>query len=200
MDLTALQTEVAGWGFDYLSTTRVNYFLNRAYQELCEEEDWSFLEATTSGAAPLAISDLRTIESVTDTTQRIKLWPLDRRHILDSDYSLTSAGAPTYYYVTGGNTVAVYPFTANSLSVRYWKVPTALSSGADTPVLPARFHHAIVTGALVYAYLDSDNAEMASVQREEFELAKQRMRDSLLSPQHDAPGEFVVSVAEHLDA
>ena len=125
MNLLDLRTELYARGFDYLSSTRANYFINRAYSELCEEEDWPFLEATTSGTAPVSITDLRTIETVIDTTATRRLQPLDRRHILEDDYQLSTTGSPSCYYLTSCNTLAVYPAnTTDTISERYWKVPT----------------------------------------------------------------------------
>jgi hypothetical protein len=40
MILSDLQAEFQARGFDYLSVTRQNIFLNRAYQETCEGDDW----------------------------------------------------------------------------------------------------------------------------------------------------------------
>ena len=152
MTLADLQVELQARGFDYLSTTRQNYYINSAYQiDICEDSDWPFLEVTTTGTAPLTITDLRSIESVIDTTQACKLRPLDRRSITDDyDTSLTTAGSPSFYYLTTATTVSVYPAnTTDTLSVRYWKFPAALSAASDTPVVPTRFHPLIVDAAVV---------------------------------------------------
>lgn len=195
MTFLELRTELKARGFDYLSATRLGYLLNRVYLELAEEEDWPWLEATATGAPPLAITDLRTIESVINTTNQAKLTPLDRRLITDMDYTLATTGTPSYYYTTGTTTVAVYPAnTGVSLSVRYWKVPTALSADGDTPALPARFHHLLVDGAAAYAYLDTDNFEGSQTALGFFNDGKARMRDSLLNQQHDRTDDSIVIV------
>ena len=178
-----------------MSDTRQGYLINRSYQEMAGAADYPWLEATSTGVAPLSITDLRTIESVVDTTAQVRLAPLDRRHIMESDYTLTTTGTPSWYYLTTGSTVAVYPAnTTDSLSVRYWKIPTDLT-GSVEPGFPARFHHLIVDGAVYYAYLDSDNFEAASGTREHWMLGRRDMDEQLLVGQHDQPDDYVVVVA-----
>jgi hypothetical protein len=194
LSLTTLRAEFLARGFNDLEssgTTRQDNYLNRAYYEICEDADWPFLEATSSGAAPLAISDLRTIESVVHTPSLTRLSPLDRRNIMEDDAVLTTTGTPYYYYLTTGTTVAVYPANTGSISVRYWKVPAALSAGADVPILPTRFHNLIVDGAVGYAYLDVDNYEAATATFDIWRASIAKMRESLLVGQHDQADDFI---------
>lgn len=194
MNLAEIVTEFQSRGFDYLSTTRAENYANDAYLiDICEQEDWPFLDATTSGAAPLTISDLRTLESVIDSTQAVKLKPLDRRHLTDDwNTDLSTPGTPTFYYLTSGSIVNVFPAnTTDTLAVRYWKVPERLTSG-DTPLLPSRFHSLIVDAAVARAYEDSDDYELAQNAWANFQNRLQAMRDALLEQQHDGPDDFVV--------
>lgn len=196
-----MRTELAARGFDYESSSRLTGWINRAYNDLCEEEDWPFLEATTSGTAPVSVSTLRTIESVIDTTTMTKLTPIDRRNITDFNYDLATTGSPTYYYTTGTTTVAVYPAnTTDTISIRYWKFPTELSLDADEPLVPARFQQVIIDGACFYAYMDSPNVPAAQAWASVFEVGKARMREALLTQQHDQPDDYIVSVVDHQDA
>jgi hypothetical protein len=180
-------------GFDYLPTATAEGYLNDAYLvDICEAEDWPFLEATTTGKAPLVVSDLRTIESVIDSTQGTKLSPLDRRHITDDfDTDLTTIGTPAFYYLTAGTTVSVYPAnTTDTLSVRYWRAPPRLTSG-DTPLLPTRFHSLIVDGAAARAYEDSDDYELSENAETKFQRRLQKMRDGLLDQGRDGPDDYI---------
>jgi hypothetical protein len=201
VNLGQIRAEVAARGFDHVSpASRIDAWINRVYFELCEEEAWPFLESTEEGTAPLTVTDLRTIESVIDTTNQKKLTPLDRRMITDFDYTLSTAGSPDYYYTTTVTTVNVYPTnTTNTLSVRYWRVPDELTADASTPVLPARFHQVLVDGACGLAYLDTDNLEAADAMTARVEDAKTRMRESLLVQQWDRPDDFIIGVVDHQD-
>lgn len=183
-DLTFLElkTELERRGFDYLNSTELGYFVNRAYFDICDADSWPFTEATTTGAAPKTISDLNKVEYVLDSTNLVKLSPLDRRILTDYTTDLTTTGTPTWYYLTSGTTVNVYPAnTSISLSVRYWKVPTILSADGDTPLVPNRFRMTIVTGAIVWAYRDNDESEMARAAQEDFQGEIEQMRDALLN-------------------
>jgi hypothetical protein len=110
---------------------------------------------------------------------------------MEDDAVLTTTGTPYYYYLTTGTTVAVYPANTGSISVRYWKVPAALSAGADVPILPARFHNLIVDGAVGYAYLDVDNYEAATATFDIWRASIAKMRESLLVGQHDQADDFI---------
>lgn len=200
MDFASLKQEFQNRGFHYLSDLRQGYFINRSYTELCAEEDWPFLEASTTGTAPITISDLRTVSRVIDSTNKYKLRPMDVRNITDDDTDLTTTGTPTYYYITAGTTVNVYPAnTTDTISVSYWKTPTDLSDDSDTPLVPATWHQVIVDGAVAYAYFDSDNFEAATQTMQLWEVGKARMMDALLSQQHDETDDFIVAYASGYD-
>ncbi len=192
MDFVTLRTELAARGFDYLSDTRQGYFVNRSYQEMAGAADYPWLESTATGVAPLSITDLRTIESVVDSTTTTRLSPLDRRNIMATDTDLTTVGTPSFYYLTTGSTVAVYPAnTTDTLSVRYWKVPTDLTADSDEPGFPARFHQLIVDGATYFAYLDSDNFEAAGSTYDFWLRGRKDMDEQLLVGQHDQADDFI---------
>jgi len=181
-------------GFHYLTEAECLGYLNDAYLlDICEEEDWPFLEAIKEGKAPLEVKDLRTIEYVTNLTQETKLDPLRRARITD-DFSpdLTTPGSPFVYYLTEGKKVNVYPVSTNDeFAVRYWKVPEELS-GTKEPLSPPRFHSLIVDGARARAYPNSDDWELATAAENKFLVGLERMRDSLMNMQHDAPDDHVV--------
>lgn len=202
MNLTGLLTEFYAYGFNYLDdsgagTTRATAWLNASYKEICSLERWPWLEATATGTAPLTISDIDTLESVTDTTNVRKLAPMDRRNISDQYPDLTLPGAPMWYYTNSGSSVAVFPVTAVSLSVRYWKIPPDLSSGSDTPVVPATFHDVIVLGAVRRGLVDDQDAADYQQVVAEYGLRVETMRELYLYGQDaDRPG-YVAQVAGH---
>lgn len=202
MDLAALRTELQARGGARLevgTNTRTDAYLNRAYLDICEDEEWPFLAATASGTAPLTISDLRTVESAVIGSLSLKLSPRDPRDLLEDDTSLTTTGTPTWYYVTSTG-ISVYPTsTTASLSVRYWKVPALLSNGTDTPLLPARFHQLIIDQAMQYVYLDADGFDQAAALQPLIDVQKARMRKALLHPSHDRPARYIENVVAHLD-
>lgn len=194
MNANALASELAARGFDYLSEARRYYFLNQAYlTDICENDDWPFLEAVTTSTAPITVSDLRSVESVVDNTQQLKLRPLRRKAITDFAPDLSGAGSPRNYFISGGDTINAWPAnTTNSLTVQYFKVPSELASPNDTPVIPARWHYLIVEGAVKRAYEDDDEYAAAQAADQVFQTRLQSMRDSLLTQQHDRPDQFIL--------
>lgn len=191
MTAEELAARLQAEGFDYLSTSQCLEFINDAYLvDICEVADWPFLEATTTGSAPVTISDLRSIEFVVDTTQGVKLRPLDRRHITDRSYNIEEAGTPLYYYLTGETRINVFPVTANTLSVRYYKTPTKLS-GSNSPLLPERFHSLIVDAAAARAYENSDDFELRQSKEASFQARLAKMEEALLDVYRDGPSQFI---------
>src|SRR4249920_470773 len=109
MNFTALQAELALRGFDYLSATRQGQYINRGYHWVCEYAQWPFLYTGLAGAAPLTISDLREVRSVTDTTNNNTLEPSTVEDVRRIDPPLTNPGVPQYWYSGGSTQVRVWP-------------------------------------------------------------------------------------------
>lgn len=204
LDFTALQTEFFARGFDFLNDagaglTRAKRWLNDAAHEIDELEDWPYLNASTTGAAPLTIADLRTVESVAIVSDMLVLEPQDRRSLVDYYVDLTTTGTPTFYYITTGTTINVYPAnTSKTLTVRYWKFTADMSAGTDAPAMPDRFRMAVVERACAKAYRDSDNPQAAADCLGESERIVQTMRESLLLPQHHQ-AETIVRTGSSVD-
>ena len=166
-----MRTEVFARGFQYLNdgsteAARVLQWVNDAVTEINEEADWPFLEATTTGNAPLALTRARNVESVVNTTDGVELDWAPRRWIMDI-YGTPPAGTPKYWYVehlaTDTLTVVVAPTAADGLSVRYFQHQTALATG-DTSIIPARFHWlAVVRRDPIQPLRPDDGAELDAV-------------------------------------
>lgn len=180
MNFATLQTELSDRGFAYLSAARLGQYINVAYHELCDLEEWPFLETTASGAAPLTISDLRTVLSVYDSAGNINLTARERRALVDDYRDLTTTGSPRFFYVDG-SALSTYP-VGGTLAVRYIKVPVDLT-GTDIPLVPSRFHYVIVDIAARRAYIDSDAFDKAQGVQAEVDRMVAVMRDSLLQTQ-----------------
>ncbi len=185
----ALRTELKERGFDYLSAARADRYVDLAYQELCEEFEWPFLETTNSATAPQTISGLLTVISVTNSTNETKLLPLDRRTVIDFDPSLNDTGTAAYYYITAGNIVNVHPAnTSDTFLTRYYQIPDELD-GTDTILVPSRYRYLIIEAAARHAYQDSDNPELAGMCRNEYNTGLLKMQQTLHVQQVDRPDE-----------
>lgn len=196
-----LRTELLAEGFDFLSVVRANQFINDAYRELCGEDFWTFLEETAAGAAPLTISDLRTVESVIDTANNSRvLAHRERRALRESEGDLTTTGTPRYYYVDAGSIVRTYP-VGGTLAVDYWKVPAEMDDDDDEPIVPSQYHRLILHMAVREACLDRGDAEhLARVSALNLQIDRrlETMRENLAVTHRD--GDYVTSIEGGEDA
>lgn len=194
-----LKTELQDRGFDHLGDTRRGTYINDAYHELCELEEWPFLIATSTGTAPLTVSDLREVVMVTDTTNDRILRGVDERTLREWYPDLPDSADPEWYWLDGTTTLRVYPLdTTSSLSVRYIKVPADLT-GTDTPVVPTRYHSLIVDLAQVRALSlnrsTDERANLAAALRGEVDRKVEVMREVLMGRRLDFPD--LIAQTEH---
>jgi hypothetical protein len=181
-----LQTDFYASGFAYLDdngtgAVRAKRWLNQSYLEICALEPWPFLETTTTGVAPLVISNLRQVVTVLDTTNKVNLEHSDFASLAQLYPNQAVTGTTLYWYVASGTTVTLLPANASlALSVRYLKVPTELSNAADSPLLPAAYHDIIVLGAWRRGLLDDSNAGDYALIKTEWAERLGAMRQALL--------------------
>ena len=197
MNYNDLLAEVQARGFDYLDPTRINRYINQVYLNICEEEQWPFLETTETGTAPLTTTaEIRGVDSVVDTTNASILSWMDRRRLIEIDRDLTTTGTPRYWYQTTQSTISVYPAnTAVTLSVHFFKVPTELSAESDTPLIPQRWQDLIIDGVAIRAYKDTDDYDAAGNVQQWYDAQLQQMRDSEL--RHYGEPDFVTMTATY---
>jgi hypothetical protein len=134
------RAELDARGYSRFADARQNVWLNSAKNRFEDYPfDWPWLKATTTGAAPLTISDLRRVRSVVDTNARVSLEQIDADELIEFvDAVLTLSGAAAWWYLSAETVVSTYPTTA-ALSVRYVKFSPELSGDSDTPLIPARY-------------------------------------------------------------
>jgi hypothetical protein len=191
MNFATLVDEFKQRGFDYLADTRANRYVNQSYKSICNRAPWPFLLTTTTGTAPLTISDLRAVLSVIDTTTGLKLHHMDRRHLTEISTDLTTTGNPTYWYQESRTVLSVYPAnTTDTLSVHYLKVPTTLT-GTDAHIIPDEFEDLIIDGAAIKAYKDNDELDSAASLAQFYNEGLREMIDVLISRNHASPNYIV---------
>lgn len=191
MDREDIRDEVQARGFDDVTDARVNTWINAAYFRICDLEAWPFLEASTTGTAPLTISDFRAGLSIIDTTNDNPLVWADPRTIREDDPTLALTGTPAYWYMSG-TSLKVYPAnTAASLNVSYLKVPEELDGDTDIPLIPTRYHYVLVDWVVLEAYKDSDNFEAYSNLRPIADEGLQQIRNALLIDHFDSTTEIL---------
>lgn len=186
MNLGEARTELQARGFDYLTSTRCNAYLNRAIAAIAGHASWPWLEATASGTAPLTITDLRAVLACVDTTTQAELAASDRRLLVSLYTTVTDTGSPEWWYRTGLTQISVYPAnTTDTIEVRYIAHEAELTSDASSPLLPARHHNVWVDRAALEAYSDSDNFDAAGALKAKIDGELLEMRRAYLIPNLD---------------
>lgn len=184
-----LLTEFYARGFDYLNDggageVRAKRWINQSYMEILEMDDWPFLQTSVQSQTPLIISDLGTIESVTNVTASRNVGFIDRRTLVEQYPDLSATGTPDYAYITQGTTLNTYPVGSDTILVRYLRLAGELADTDDQPEIPSRYQYAIIDYACARAYMDSDNPEMAQIARRDGDNLVQMMRERLMVQQH----------------
>jgi len=85
---------------------------------------------------------------------------------------------PDYVYMTQDTKFGVTPVPDASYVVeyRYWKYPADLVAYDDTAVIPDRFKHVVIDGAMMYMMLFRSNEQSATLHSQKFEDGIKMMR------------------------
>jgi hypothetical protein len=189
MNFGELIVEVGDRGFNDLlrdQESRVKRWVNEAHREICDLASWPFLEASQEGPAPLTITALAHVLSVSNLTTDAPLLPLDRRRVVGVDPALNDTGVAEYWYREGAATIKAYPAdTGSTLVVRYLRAVTDLVGVTDEPLVPSPYHGLIVDGAVIRAYRNRDNFQAAQFVRQEWRIGVAGMEHALLKPNYD---------------
>jgi len=177
VDLAAARAELGDRGFDYLSAPRMDIMLNNARNQLEDEYPWPWLETTTTGSAPLTISDLKSVLYVVDQDADQILAGVDARDVVDRDAGVATAGTADSWWLDGTTTLRTYPVSSASLLVRYVRFSPQLTAGSDTPLIPERYHPVWIDLAVIQAYKDSDNYQAAAALQSDVNARVGRMME-----------------------
>lgn len=191
MNRGELRTDFLARGFDDLAS-RANDILNQACAEVDEAFRWPYMENSGTGTAPVSVTDLRTIEAVTNETQGYPLAPVSYQALLENYGDLSASGAPEFYYIAtpaGVPTVATYPTNSDTVGVQYWRSSPTLDDDTDEPLAPERYHGVYLAVASRMATVEAGGD--ASGWAAEAERGMQRMVAGLLIGQVQGPADYV---------
>lgn len=193
LTFATMQTELSDRGFSRLSATRLGYFINQARADLDNAMPWPYRLTSASGAAPLTITDLGTIEEVVNTAnQSLPLDYSSRRSLLDSYGILTTTGVPCWFYVDNG-VVRTYP-VGGTLTVRYYKRTPDLT-GVQAPLAPSDYHLLIVDMAEQRAHRGKGDVATAAALQPSIDTQFARMVDDQFGQQVQGPDVQTLSYA-----
>lgn len=91
---------------------------------------------------------------------------------------------PTHVYKTQQSKFGLTPTPDKTYTVeyKYWSFPADLSAATDTPIIPDRFKHVIVEGAMVFLMRFRSNEQAAAMHEKKFEDGINMMRRLLQQP------------------
>lgn len=92
------------------------------------------------------------------------------------DTTIHPTGKPQYWYFYG-QTLRLFPVPAGAytLSLRYYKHPTALSADGDVPSIPSNFEELIVVGAAYRTMQVKDDYDTAAVFENKYQELLQKL-------------------------
>lgn len=193
MLVSEMLSEVRDHGFDDLTDTRILGFLNDTYWDICSREAWPFLEAsaalvTNSSGLVTSPTDIGKVISITSNVSgKPNLQPQDLGEFSKrNNYELALTGDPYVYYFVNDD-LYVHPIPAASdHTIRYIRVPAALTVSPDSsPIIPVQHHRLVVLGALVNCYTLEDDPEQAGVFTNRYEQRLMQARNDLWRRQFD---------------
>ena len=96
----------------------------------------------------------------------------------DDTAPATGLGAPTKVFQTYGTTFGVTPVPDKAYVVeyRYWKYPEDLVASADVCIIPTRFKHIVIDGAMMYMMRFRSNEQSANIHQDKFNRGIKSMR------------------------
>ena len=91
-------------------------------------------------------------------------------------------GAPEAIYQTQDGFFGVSPKSdqAYQIEYKYWKFPADLVESTDACIVPSRFDHVVIDGAMTYMMLYRSNEQSAAIHRDRFENGIKNMRRLLM--------------------
>ena len=167
-----------------------------------DTQEWPFLKQTytqtlTAGTRQYDFqSDMATVDwdtfylkklSSKDNTPTV-LRPISYEEYIQSHRSVDDTGnaagdgAPIYVYQTYEEKFGVTPVPDAAYEVEYvyWSAPTDMTLYNDTCIIPSRFDHVIVDGAVMFMMRFRSNEQSAAIHQNNFEDGIKAMRRVLL--------------------
>lgn len=188
--VTKVQQRVRDTGY---SSTEVKNYLNDTQNDVFNEYRLPFMQATQSYTLTAGVSDITDGSGLPSNYVQaldLTLTSLGREKVLTfmdvaavdatypdpDDTTVNPRGAPDKWY-NYASTVKVFPVpdSAYTVSLRFYKKPTILSSDADIPELPSEFEELLVMGAAYRVLQVKDNYDQAGILQNKYDEILQKL-------------------------
>ena len=203
--LNEVTLDAAGDGFDSVRNVQAlaKDAINNSIRNILQTgQEWPFLKTTYtetlvagtrqySFPADYSRADWQTfyikkLTSVDNTPMSLPTISFEEytqryRHFDDTG-DQTGISAPTLVYQTDEAKFGVTPIPDNTYEIEYiyYKFPAALSAYNDTAIIPDRFKHVLIDGAMMYMMRFRSNDQSASIHQKNFEDGIKSMRRLLV--------------------
>ncbi len=199
---TRVQKRVRDTGYD---SSEITDYLNDTQRDICNELRLPFMQTSQNYTLAINVSDItngsnlpsnyvQAMDLVNTYTGYEGVIPykstqeLDRYYPDEDDATRNPANAPTYWY-NYAKTIRVFPQPdkAYTVTLRYYKSPTALSSDSDVPELPSEFEELLVLGAAYRVLQVKDNYDQAAILQNKYDEILQKLAVKYSQPQVGKP-------------
>jgi hypothetical protein len=203
--LNEVTLDIAGDGFDSVRNVQAlaKDAVNNAIRNIIQTgQEWPFLKTTytqtlTAGTREYSFpSDyssadwetfyLKKLSSVDNTPMHLPTISYDeyiqKYRQVDDTGDAAGIAAPNLIYQTNESKFGVTPIPNAAYEVEYvyWSFPSDLSLYNDVAVIPDRFKHVVIDGAMMYMMRFRSNDQSAAIHQQNFENGIRSMRRVLI--------------------
>ena len=204
--LNEVTLDTAGDGFDTVRNVQAlaKDAINNSIRNILQTgQEWPFLKVTytqtlTAGTrlydfpADFASVDwdtfyIKQLSSTSNTPSFLPAISFEEytqryRGLDDQADSGSGISAPQRVYQTYESKFGLTPVTDNAYEIEYvyWKFPSDLSAYDDTSIIPDRFNHVVIDGAMMYLMRFRSNDQSAAIHQQNFENGIRSMRRILM--------------------
>ena len=215
--LNEVQIDAAGDGFDTLRNVQalakdaINSSIRRILQD---GQEWPFIKTTytqtlTTGVttysfpADFSSADwgtfyIKKLASANNNPNILNAISYEEytmsRRSSDDNAGSAGAGIPSQVFQTYGSAFGVTPAPNDEYDVEftYWKVPDSLNLFDDISIIPERFSHVVIDGAMMYMMQFRSNAQSAQMHQASFEDGIKAMRNVLMDDKLNMRSAYIV--------
>lgn len=183
------------------STSEIKSYLNDVQNDVFNEYRLPFMQTTHDYTLTPNVTDITNGSNLpTDYVQAVDLFlttnsqeklltykdfrEIDGLYPDPTDITRHTPNLPCYWYIYA-QTIRVFPAPndAYTVTLRYYKKPTALSADADVPSLPSEFEELLVVGAAYRVLQVKDNYDQAAILQNKYDELLQKLAVKYSVPQ-----------------
>ncbi len=204
--LNEVTLDTAGDGFDTVRNVQAlaKDAINSSIRLILQDgQEWPFLKTTYTQTLTVGTREysfpsdyssadwdtfyLKKLTSQGNSPMRLKAMSYEEyiqnvRALDDEGDTVNGDGPPIRVYQTLGESFGVTPIpdAAYEIEYVYWKFPTDLTTFNDVAIIPDRFKHVVIDGAMMFMMRFRSNEQSAAMHQNNFEDGIKTMRRVLI--------------------